>query len=273
MFETWTEWYTDRNDLFREYLKRSTIETLAVNHAMGANAKDLEWGVLRSVQIGTMFSLRPEDTDTESMWDPLHGAVFNIAADWARTAALTLDNLCLGLTEPFVTSEGTTPKVTSLYLSTQNRFRVSDLETVKGLVPALADYVAEEPRDGAILGSRPGIIAHPAFRRTLFPGGIEGKPTVAGLPVKWTTAACTSETMTSRPTGNKLLFIGDMDDLHLGTASGPRDSISVYNTPEELEMARMPSGSGLGSGLLKIKMMRSFAVDPSNRFQCVELAE
>ena len=89
------------------------------------------------------------------------------------------------------------------------------------------------------------MIAHPAYKallrgvldtqnRPIFQEGCTGVPgggqgpvvdTVFGYPVKWSLGARTNTTVSSAPTGNKLLIFGNPAYLYLGVRSGPESGV------------------------------------------------
>lgn len=278
--ENWINWGDERPDLRDGFAKNSAIETLARRYTMHSDTLDVGWDVFRVMKLGAIYHVSYENRSEPFLVD-------QIRMDWLETAARSLDNMCLGTTSPTPANSDTyqqgwnggvntvgwrNNEVVSLYQAAQNHFTVDERHNVGGLVSSLAEYhaAAGDDRGEQLVGSRYGIIAHPAYRKILFPEGVQGKPTIGGLPVKWCKGAALSETMDPNPNGNPLLYVGDMNQLHLGVRSGPEEIMRVFESEEEVQIWNTPRAT-VGSGLLKIRIRRSFLVSPDNTFQCVEL--
>jgi hypothetical protein len=260
------DWIRFTEEEYKYFKKHSAVETLAVHHPMESETLETPHGVFRALKFGTVFGLNHEDMSNP---EAIGFILQQIQADWAKTSGQFLDNLCLaadrfGPEQRVYEGSVVQPNayVVPLIKQVQSRFHVRAEDDVLGLLEGLTTYAKKphalhEHRDAHQLDHRPGIIAHPAFRKVLFGDNRpEGIPLVNDVPVKWSLGCRRSEEATAEPDGNPLLFLGNMNALKLGIRSGPEATISDMDV----------HGAGL-----KIRARRAFLVEPGNQFHAIEL--
>src|SRR6185369_2253465 len=85
--------------------------------------------------------------------------------------------------------------------------------------------------------------------------------TILGYPVRWTRGARKHATSTDTPTGNKLLFVGDVKQLIVGDRSNMESAVQL-------------PGSGVGfltdEALMKVRMRKGFALAHPTAFAVIE---
>lgn len=168
----------------------------------------------------------------------------------------------------------------SLYKGCENHFRVTGNSDIRGLLMGLTAHIKEP----SSYNHRPGIIAHPVFRKMLrVDGDIPGE--FNGVRIFYTTASRLSEEVTTQPQGHPLLFVGNVADLLWGVRSGPESSLRVFDdqwyqevTEDEDRLCFIPGADrdsfiaeSRGTSLLKTRVRRGFNLGPNHRFQCIEL--
>lgn len=284
--DNWIPWEHDSEE-FQVYKRTSALETLAVGFPMESAFREFPGTALPTVQVKKFgrMDLVPEASEGFMRWSML---------EFARNAAVLMDNFYLGFsgranfqgtyeegrTRPLMSVVG---QPDSLYNKCGRPFLMTSQRPAHTLVEGLIDYAREQ-------GSRPGIIAHPAFRKKMdwaLPGG---RPEI---PVFYTKGAMHSSEPSADPRGNPLMFIGDMTDLALGNRSGPESlyieyddawaekyrngSLSFLGTPyEELEGHEKQEmddflSTWIGSAGIKSRIRKAFTVREDHCFSCVEL--
>lgn len=296
MHENWIPEERD-SSVMELLLKNSAIESLAMRYPMRSDTYDIGYDeVLRVEKLGAMTECSIQDLE-----DPLVDFAGAFAADFVKNAGVYLDSMCLGAVNPPSTTDFyrwglpmnhlRSGKIRSLYTREGlNRFHVrsEDPGDLVGLLGGLAGYA----RRGTPFGSdtsihnmdaRPGIIAHPKFRKYIDP---KKTGVVSGLKVKWSMGCAVSEEPSQEPEGNPLLYVGNVSALKLGVRSGPETSLQMFDQNWAAEERRsFEAGENfltnqdpetliqerLGKAWLKIRIRRGFVVDPMYPFQCVEL--
>lgn len=257
---------------------------------VGATAKGIAYSedgatnddvLLTARKIGKVLRVADEDLKDTSR---VANIIQTKQLDWARSYAVGFDNACLGVT---AVENGTTIPFTSLYkaLRTDNAdtgygsddnytasttggvLTYGQLSTVMGKVE-VGNYWA----DGDMR-----VVAHPAFRAALR-GLVDGEQrpiftenqslgtgmgdSLFGIPVSWSLGAKTNAVASDAPTGNPLLFVGNMQYLIKGDRSGP-----------EYMLAGADSGPAFltDEALLKVRTRRGFAVAHEGAWSVLEL--
>ena len=267
-----------RNDV--KHVPRSSgvgVESVPKGGTYGEDLSANDSVLLTARKIGKIIRIDQEDL--------LDSTAVNIIAtkkvDWATSYAKFLDNATLAVT---AAENGTTVPFTSLYRS----LRTTNADTSytaddNHLVSACAvsydelsevlSYVEEGDywSDGDMY-----VIAHPVFRRVLREikdsqlrpifvggqGGDRGTPdTVFDVPIHYSLGAKTHPTATDAPTGNPLMFIGNMRYIDLGIRSGPESAAAGADT-----------GPAFSSDqhLLKMRSRRGWAVAHEKAFGVLE---
>lgn len=269
-----------RNDV--KHVPRSSgvgVESVPKGGTYGEDLSANDSVLLTARKIGKIIRIDQEDL--------LDSTAVNIIAtkkvDWATSYAKFLDNATLAVT---AAENGTTVPFTSLYRSLRtNNADTSYTADANHLSDALADadvysklsevlgYVEEGDywSDGDMY-----VIAHPTFRRVLRnakdsqgrpifvggQGGDRGTPdTVFDIPIHYSLGAKTHPTATDAPTGNPLMFIGNMRYIDLGIRSGPESAAAGADTGPAFTSDQH---------LLKMRSRRGWAVAHEKAFGVLE---
>lgn len=239
--------------------------------------------VILSVQkFGSAVRIAEEDIN-----DSLADIVNAKMTDWGTSYAKALDNGCLAVTVAKATSGSAFDSVyyqltqtdsATGYTANSNLTQTgSGGTTYDNLSLTLGKVESGDYWDEA----NALVIAHPSFKRKFrgikdtngrpifqessggFPGGGQA-PTpdlLFGKRVHWSLGARTSTTVTSKPTGNPLLFVASAMYLMLGIRSGPE---SVF----------IDGRGGLSAltdeSILKMRSRRGFALGHENAVACLE---
>lgn len=274
-------------------MKTSAVESLSVKYPMRSDVIDIVYDVLRTEKLGTITELSLDDLEINLLEE--------VRLDWVRNAGIYLDSMCLGATKPppeedyyawdVPVNHVRSGKIQSLYLRENlNRFYIhpENPGNLTDLLDGLAGYVEGPPvkkhQDFHYMDARPGIIAHPKFRKFIDP---KKTGVVSGLPVKWSMGCVATGEPSHDPEGNPLLYIGNMSALSLGVRSGPESQLRKFDQEwADEERRRFEAGEGgflsdmgpeslirerLGKAWLKMRMRRAFTVNPLYPFHCVEM--
>lgn len=303
--EQWNAWDEDSR-FYKKFRNSSALETIAHRTSMKTDGVLIDdYKILVSQKIGAVYQTKLSTVD-----DPTISFLDFLREDHAEAMGIYLDSMFLGQIAPTdlerfdhnreqslglvarggvygYKSPHTQP---SLYHETKNRFFVdTENHDVKGLAEQLSKYAVNSQRAVGLYEPRHGVIAHPAFRKILFPDGYEGKPLFQGLPVKWAIGSKAVEEATSdkNAKGNPLFFVGDVNSLKLGIRSGPEDLEFRYDDAWAEEFRNNEINSFLGASpedveakiekehgthLLKIRARRGFTYHGSP-FQCIVLCD
>lgn len=233
--------------------------------------------LLNALKFGDVLRVAQEDlADTAQVANIIQTKQL----DWITSYAVAYDNACLGTT---AAANGTTVPYTSVYkavrtsnaatgytadanylnVATTVAPKYGDVSALFGLVENTNFYV-----DGSAV-----VIAHPAWKayirsmvdtqgRPVFIDSLNGAlPSLLGVPLVWSLGARASATMSSNPTGNPLMIVGNQDFLILGDRS-----------PIEYQIAGADSGPAFltDEALMKVRVRRGFAVGQESAFAVLE---
>jgi hypothetical protein len=253
--------------------------------AISEDDGDVDTVLLTARKLAKIVRLNDEDVEDTS---DVANVVTQKQLGWARAYGIGFDNATLAVT---AAENGTTIPFTSLYKT---------LRTTDAGLPDGVTYTADTNRVTSGTGTGPvtyanlsnlfgllesgnywsdadmGTIAHPMFRK-LFRGLVDSQnrpiflenQTLAGgngdilfgTRIHWSLGARTSAVSTNKPTGNPLLFVGNMSMLIKGNRSGPEYAVAGPN-----------SGAGftVDQTLLKFRTRRGFAVGDPFAFAVLE---
>lgn len=279
--ETWVPWESDYQP-YKIFQSFSALETLGTRYRMTHDTLGVGDGtILVSRKFGSvdrLYTTEPADHD-------FHNAHMRFAME----AAKLVDRMYLvgpetvsgvgmyteGSCTPIVVGE---TRGQSLYKGCESRFQVTQTSDVRGLLTGLTSYI-KEPSGYRY---RPGIIAHPVFRKMIRAAGdIPGE--FNGVKIFYTTSSRLSEEVTTQPQGHPLLFVGNVADLLWGVRSGPESSLRVFDDSwaeeatesDPLFLSESDAAAYIaesrGTSLLKTRVRRGFNLGPNHRFHCIEL--
>lgn len=284
----WIPWEHDSDE--RLLLKKnSALETLATRVNMDSHARTVPDGT-------TMVSQMLGRVDVIDNTELTEAEIRLTMLNFSKEAGVFLDNLLLGFSgtntenamrsqNPFGVTVGGNPSSESLYDRATDRLELeasSDFWMfLEGTTNAVKEKVSDKP------SARPGVIAHPAFRKKMGRGN-----TFNDLPVFFSRGAIKSDAPSSDPRGNPLFFTGDMSKLTLGVRSGPETSVRVhddawyreafgdstflhdgytYLDTEQKKNLHNWVMSQYGTSLVKSRIRRAFHVPEDNQFHCIEM--
>lgn len=291
--ESWVVWEHD-DDAAKLLKKSSALETLATRVTMSSDVRMT--GQNEAMVVRKFGSLDMYET-IELELGELRLSMYR----FAKQAGVILDNQFLGFSgecevgdryPAYTTSSevrtifrGDLMKSESLYDKTPSSVKVHTNEDVHPYLEGMTNVVKSSSPSWA----RPGIIAHPLFRKKM---GRSNQ--YNGLPVFFTMGAIKTDKPTSDPKGNALFFVGDMSELQLGVRSGPETTIRCHN--DEWYDSAFDEGPAFlyeeyskldgenkknvydlvmslyGTTMIKSRIRRAFYVPEENSFHCIEMS-